>query len=274
VITGFGETYVMPIRDASGALITTGTIPTSWTITCDSGLSSGTPMSLIEYEEVNAGTTTNILTMTGATALAANASYRNLTADPFGDISATVTLTPGPAEDGDVLRIECWSGNYPGLTKLAEVRVVFAKLTRVLSDDGTAGNAQVRGTTSASQALDGRLVARVLRGTTGINGVPLLLRSENTLAAAVDKYVFANVSHTTGVFACPSPQNDQRSLVTSTTGPGAGSAQVDVYWQCDGGTINTPEAGVFRVYWDANQDGLPGSDIYVEVQQGSGTPIN
>jgi hypothetical protein len=229
-------------------------------------------MSLIEYEEVNAGTPGNILSMTGATGLAANASYRNLPADPFGDISETVTLTPGPANDGDVLRIECWSGNYPGLTKLAEVRVIFTKLTLTLSDDGTAGNAQVRGNTSASQALDGRLVARVLRGTTGINGVPLLLRSENI--GATDKYVFANVDHTSGTFACPSPQNDQRALVTSTTGPGAGSAQVDVYWQCDGNNNNTPEAGVFRVYWDANQDGATGTDIYVEVQQGSGTPIN
>ncbi len=228
-------------------------------------------MSLIEYEEVNAGTTGNILTMPSATGtLPANASYRNLTADPFGDISATVTLNTTPAEDGDVLRIECWSGNYPGLTKLAEVRVIFTKLTLTLSDDGTPSNAQVRGTTSASQALDGRLLARVLRGTTGINGVPLLLRSENI--GATDKYVFANVSHTTGAFACPSPQNDQRSLVTSTTGPGAGSAQVDVYWQCDN-TNSTPEAGVFRVYWDANQNGIA-DDIYVEVLQGFNTPIN
>ncbi|MBO9308042.1 hypothetical protein, partial [Thermomicrobium sp.] len=180
-----------------------------------------------------------------------------------------------PADDGDVLRIECWSGNYPGLTKLAEVRVIFTKLTLTLSDDGTAGNAQVRGTSSASQALDGRLLARVLRGTTGINGVPLLLRSENQDAAAVDKYVFANVSHTTGDFRCsppPYPLPDQRNLVTSTTGPGAGSAQVDVYWQCDDGD-STPEAGVFRVYWDANQNGIA-DDNYVEVQQGSGTPIN
>jgi hypothetical protein len=273
VITGFGETYVMPIRDgnASGAL-TAGTIPTNWTITCDSGLSSGTPMSLIEYEEVNAGTTGDILDMTGATTLPVNASYLNLNADPFGDISATVTLTPNRADDGDVLRIECWSGYYGGLTKLVEVRVIFTKLTLTLSDDGTANNARPR---ALGPALDGRLLARVLRGTTGINGVPLLLRSENTLAAAVDKYVFANVDHTTGTFKCspPGPSPDQKNLVTSTTGPGAGSAQVDVYWQCDSSTINTPEAGVFRVYWDANQNGIP-DDNYVQVQQGSGSPIN
>jgi hypothetical protein len=66
---------------------------------------------------------------------------------------------------------------------------------------------------------------------------------------------------------------DQKNLVTSTTGPGAGSAQVDVYWQCDGDNNNRPEAGVFRVYWDANQNGIR-DDIYVEVQQGNGTPIN
>lgn len=271
-VSGFGEAYVVPIRDASNALVS-GTIPTNWRITCDSGLAVGSAMSIVEYEEINTGSTSDILTVTGATALASNSSYLNGSADAFGDMSATATLTAANADDGDVLRIECWAGNYPGLQKLAEVRVLFTKLTLTLQDDGTPGNAQVRGNTTTSQAADGRLVARVLRGSTGINGVPLLLRSENTAAGATDKYVFSNVSHTSGSFACPAPANDQRSATTATVGSNAGTAQADVYWQCDAGATNTPEAGIFRVYWDANQDGTA-NDVYIQVTQGSGSPIN
>jgi len=240
-------------------------------------------MSIVEYEEINNGTG-DILSMDGAGQLGTNNSYANFTADAFGDASVEASLTPANADDGDVLRIECWSGNYPGLQKLAEVRVLFTKLVVTLQD--LPGNAQVRGNTAQTQAADGRLVARVLRGTTGINGVPLLLRSENTAAGATDKYVFSNVSHETGNFRCHTnnngyPKDDQRNLTTATVGNQAGTAQVDVYWQCDDGNDGntpTPEAGVFRVYWDANQDGAhqvgANIDPYVEVQQGQNTPIN
>ncbi|MCS7295288.1 MAG: hypothetical protein NZ761_07805, partial [Dehalococcoidia bacterium] len=78
--------------------------------------------------------------------------------------------------------------------------------------------------------------------------------------------------HTSGSFNCASPANDQRSATTATVSGNAGTAQVDVYWQCDDADL-TPEAGVFRVYWDANQDGVA-NDPYVEVTQGTGSPIN
>jgi len=230
-------------------------------------------MSIVEYEEINGGATGNILAMVGATSLAANASYRNFTADPFGDALVDFSIFAANADDGDVLRIECWQGNYPGLTKLGEVRVLFTKLTLTLQDLGGANDAKKR---ADDPAADGRLVARVLRGTTGINGVPLILRSENTAGPAVDKYVFSNVSHTgSGSFACPTPANDQRTATTATVGGLAGTAQQDVYWQCDAGTTGTPEAGVFRVYWDANQDGSVTGDPYVQVTQStSSTPIS
>lgn len=222
-------------------------------------------MHITEYEKVNGTNLGNILTVSSATPITGNNSSVNGSTDPNGDFAVSGTLATNPADDLDVLRIECWAGHYPGVQKLAEVRVIFTKLTLTLQDLGTAGDAQVRSNTPASQAADGRLVARVLRGTTGINGVPLILRSENTLAGATDKYVFANVDHTTGTFACPNPANDQRSATTSTVGPDAGTVQQDVYWQCDDGDT-VPEAGVFRVYWDANQDGVA-NDPYVEVQQ-------
>jgi hypothetical protein len=99
-------------------------------------------MSLVEYEQFNGGASTDdILTMADATSLSAHASFLNIKANAFGNISVTATLDPDGADDGDVLRIECLLGDYPGSRTLAEVRVIFTKLTLTLSDDGTAGNA-------------------------------------------------------------------------------------------------------------------------------------